>query len=228
MKFREVMKTESEKIKYFDNDSSSLLSVDNTKAFRKVYKNYDIMRTELNNYKTLFEKGVLVPNVFLVKDNVAYIQWVEGISYVDIIERIEQGKLYEKSIRKVADELCKWLESFYDATNGMGRGDVNLGNFIFSPLGKCISVNFKNEFESQDKEVDMGRILAYTSTYEPASTQGKLSLCKAFYKNFLDMGADEIKIHTEYIKQINYFEQSTLRFKLIKDSALSYYDLIVK
>lgn len=228
MKFRDVMKTESEKIKYINNDNSSLVAVNNTKAFRKVYKNYNVMKIELDNYKTLFDKGVSVPNIILVKDNIAYIQWVEGISYVDIIERIEQGKLYEKSISKVANELCHWLESFYEATNGMGRGDVNLSNFIFSTLGKCVSVNFKNEFESQDKEVDMGRILAYTATYEPALTQGKLSLCKAFYKNFLDMGADEIKIHTEYIKQINYFEQSILRFKLIKDSALSYYDLIVK
>lgn len=225
MNFKKILNKESQKLKLYKNDVS-LVSIDNSKAVRKIYKDIDSMNVEISNIKMLSSGNVPVPNVLRIKENVAYIQMVEGITYVDIIDRIEQDTLSDSNIEKVAKELCEWLESFYKATEGCVRGDIDLNNFIFTTLGKCVSIDFEKEFEKDKIEVDMGKILAYIATYNPSFTQGKLLLCKFLYQRFLQMGADSAEVHNQYLKQVIAFVETKKGFAKIKDNAIKYFNLI--
>ncbi|MEG0978609.1 MAG: hypothetical protein RR911_05510 [Oscillospiraceae bacterium] len=227
MNFKKMLSAQGEKLKSQRNEVSSVV-VDNTKAVRKCYNNAQSMATELATIKLLQSNGVSVAGVLFTQDNTAILERIDGITYEEIIDRIEQNLLEERSIKRTAKELCLWLDDYYAATKGALRGDINLRNFIFTPRGKCVSIDFEEPIKFGNREQDMGRILAYTATYDPPFTLGKLNFCKALMEIFLKMDAKEEEIHREYNSEIDAMKLRRAGFAAVESQAREFYNIIVK
>ncbi len=204
------------------------VSSDGTKAIRKCYKNPQSMATEIATINLLQRHGVRVASVLLTKDNVAILERIDGITYLDILERIEQNLLEDRSIDRTAKELCLWLEDYYTATGNASRGDVNFRNFIFTSFGKCVGIDFEEPLDFKPREYDMGRILAYAATYEPMFSLGKLKLCKAFLGYFLKMDGDIDDIHKQYDIEIDSMAKRRAGFLEDVEKAKDFWSLVVK
>lgn len=227
MDFKKLLEAEGEKLKSQKNDVSAIF-IDNSKAIRKSFENSHSMATELATISLLQRNGVRVASVLFTQGNTAILERIDGVTYEEILQRIEQDLLEDKSIKRAAKELCLWLEDYYTATKGALRGDINFRNFIFTPLGKCVSVDFEEPLEFSNMEKDMGRILAFATTYDPPFTIGKLKMCRALYEKFLAMNANPNEIRNEYQKEIDAMKIRRAGFSRIESQARNFYDIIIK
>lgn len=227
MNFEKLLSQHGEKYKSQKNEVSTVYS-DDTKAVRKSYKTSQAMAIELATIRLLQKHNVLVPGILFTQDNTAIFEQIDGITYLEMLERIDQNLLNENSITRAVKELCLWLEDYYVATNNALRGDVNFRNFIFTPYGKCVSVDFEEPLEFAKRERDMGRILAYCATYDPPFTLGKLNMCKSFLKNFELMNADLEEIHNEYNKEIDEMKTRRAGFSQYEQQVRDFWGLIIK
>lgn len=227
MNFKKLLEAQSEKIKLQKNDVSTVMG-DDIKAVRKCYSSSQAMNTELATIKLLQSNGVAVASVLFTQDNTAIFERIEGITYEGILERIEQGLLEERSIKRSAKELCLWLDNYYAVTKDAYRGDINLKNFILTPFGKCVSIDFEEPLKFGRHEYDMGRMLAFVATYDPPFTIGKHQLCKALLENFLNMNADIEEIQKEYDLEIDAMKIRRAGFAKIETQAREFWKLIVK
>jgi len=117
---------------------------------RKTVATAAAAQLEADFLRRLAASGVAVPEVLDVKENVLYLQYIEGPTLPDFF------------CGEAAESLTAWLKDFYNAT-GEIRGDVNGRNFIFG-CGKCYGVDFEEHVHGV-KEEDAGKLLAFASTY---------------------------------------------------------------
>ena len=134
----------------------------------------------------LREAGVKVPKVLDVIDNTLYIEYIDGISVIDFIE--DHSLLDMCDV--VAFGITKWFYDFYIAVNHdiskEIRGDVNGRNFIIKDE-EIYGVDFEEKVYGEIS-VDLGRFLAYLSTYTLNNTQLRdrlrLKLLSLFSESF--------------------------------------------
>lgn len=227
MNFKRLLETQGEKLKSQSNDTSTVMS-DNTKAIRKRYSSGQAMSTEISTTRLLQTNGVAVASVMFTQGNTVIFEQIEGITYDVILERIEQGLLEERSIKRAVNELCLWLDDYYAATRGAYRGDVNFKNFILTPFGKCVSIDFSEPLRFGRCEYDMGRMIACVATYDPPFTIGKTQMCKALIENFLKMDADIEEIKKQYDLEIDEIKLRRAGFSLIEQEAREFWTFILK
>ena len=130
--------------------------------------------------------------------------FINGETLPDLIERLEKEDSIENThvIETVAHELVIWLRDFYKAVNtektNQIRGDVNGRNFIFDSAF-IWSVDFE-EIAFGEKEQDIGRLLAFITTYDPVDTPLKKRLTSAVLAEavkVLNITQEKIKIYME-------------------------------
>jgi len=133
--------------------------------------------SEAEILRGLYVNGVAVPEVFSVDGDMIIMEYIEGSTLTDEIERevLDADKL--------AVCLVDWFAAFYLACPGKIRGDVNCRNFIVAPGFKIYGVDFE-DLQDGAKEKDAGRIAAFILNYAPEYTDYKKRLASAFIDCF--------------------------------------------
>lgn len=176
-----------------------------------------IVVKEFRDPKTLFREcqalkrlrlaGLKVPEVLGVEGNTLKLEFIPGPTYKSLVEKItlEQAKA-----------LAEWL-SKYHAITGTLRGDVNLRNFLWSE-GACVGVDFEDPPLRGKREIDLGKIIAFTVTYRPPFTKGKANSASLLLQAFLKKGGRREKIKAEYLREISAMNRrrENANFKLEK------------
>ena len=116
----------------------------------------------------------------------------------DLIDIWEQDAPSHAVVDAVSKSLVGWLASFYkttDSTNTKAiRGDINGRNFIFD--GKDIwGLDFEDECFGDPRD-DIGLLLAFITTYNPANTPLKKLFAKevaSFSNKMLNLTAEDIE-----------------------------------
>lgn len=224
MKFKKQLENQEQKIKTNDINKD----LESANVLRKHYKTKQELDTEFYTSNLLQTNGVGVAKILSTYNNTAVIEQVDGISYDDILNRIEQGLLSQSNIKRVATELCDWLEKYYMITKNASRGDISFKNFVFTTQGKCVGMNFEQPLQLSRCEYDMGRILIYVATKEPMFTSGKMQLCKKLIDCFAKMGADFDLIKKEYYKEFDKIKNYRAGFAQLETQTKDFWELLNK
>ena len=136
----------------------------------KQHKDSTAAKFESKRLALLHDKGLAVPKLLSVKDNVIEMEYVHAKTLPDMIETWE-AKPDPIAQARAAVSLVVWLEKYYEIMNPETRGDINGLNFLFD--GKeVVGVDFEEQGHGTIAE-DVGLLLAYILTYSPEFTQIK-------------------------------------------------------
>ena len=141
--------------------------------------------------RQLYSAGVSVPKILSESKCELELEYIDGQIYTDLLERLTWAQ---------AKALSDWMVS-YRKTTGFLRGDVNLRNFLYFQR-KCWGIDFEEPPKPGPLEVDLGRILAFTATYEPEFSDQKSEAVRLFHCVFELAGADKERMKLEYFKEI--------------------------
>ena len=134
----------------------------------KECKNHEAARSEGEFLDALRLKGVAVPIVTGVERNTLRLEYIDGKPLPDFLESNDAVIRCSEVSRQIID----WFVSFYDAVDYKNtkeiRGDINGRNFIITDNG-VFGVDFE-EHTFGRRETDLGRLLAYISSYSYADT----------------------------------------------------------
>lgn len=138
----------------------------------------------------LRENGLDVPLVFECQKAVLKMEYFTGEVLPDFIDRLESLDKYDPcEIEAAATGIIKWLREYYLAVNtdltGEIRGDVNGRNFLIEG-GLCRGIDFEERIFGP-KEQDIGRLIAYTLTYDPQGTKIKALLAEKLLSSAVSM-----------------------------------------
>ncbi len=133
-------------------------------VIRKRYSRNEGYLYEMRQLAKLKEKRVNVPDILHHAQGIAFLEDLGDTTYVDVLCRIDMQD--ENAVEKPANALMQFLFSYYAATGSL-RGDVNLRNFLYTG-GVCYGVDFEEPSAQGPWESDIGRLLAYVLTYDPA------------------------------------------------------------
>jgi len=140
-------------------------------------------KAEFDTLRRLSESGVLVPRPVSLEGDVFIIEYLEGVTLTQAIERAEDGDA-PLPAETLAERMAEWFASFYAAVpEGVRRGDVNGRNFILTPDGRLYGVDFE-ELPPGAKETDLGQLTAFILTYDPPYTAYKKRLSQALTRRF--------------------------------------------
>jgi len=140
-------------------------------------------RLEYEFLSQLYLQGVPVPKAKLAGLLTIQLEYIDGVPLPDYLDEIERNGDAEL-INKVADALAEWLVIFYKAVDhkesGEIRGDINGRNFLYAD-GLFYGVDFEEHCYG-DIEQDIGRLIAFATTYNPPDTTVKLAFAERFNK----------------------------------------------
>jgi len=166
-------------------------------VIEKHYSSVEMAAFEARELRRLKTLGFLrVPEVVELSGAVLKMQYIPGDTLPDIIAHSENSSA-SISAETIVDSLVGWLREFYRAVDtditGEIRGDVNGRNFIFDGT-YCWSVDFEEKIYGV-KEQDIGRLMAFILTYDPAGTSVKKELAEMLLK----LAVREIQVEVEEI-----------------------------
>ncbi|WP_195267897.1 RIO1 family regulatory kinase/ATPase [Eubacterium sp. 1001713B170207_170306_E7] len=177
------MKSVLEKSKTFESRRNTV-SLEN-EQIKKVFSDAEAAQHEWNVLKLLKKRGVAVPEILDLRENVLYLQYCPGPLLLDRVLELEEKNSAE-GLADLFAELACWFEQFYRAVPGHIRGDVNFRNFIVGVSG-ITGIDFET-LPTGRKETDAANLLAYYAAYSPAFTDKRLNgtvlMLDAFLKTF--------------------------------------------
>ena len=180
----------------------SRISIPQGHCILKVYNNAQAWAQEMQQLRQLRNAGIRVPCVLGSGDNYLLIEYLDGPTYLELFEHMEQR---QEAHIKAVEALIEWLYAYHGAT-GMLRGDVNLRNFLFYD-DKCYGIDFEEAMQQGEIETDIGNILAFILTYHPSFTKYKIDLARKVLIKCKSLGAKEEKIRCAYVKEIDAMHQ---------------------
>jgi len=135
----------------------------------------------------LRNRGVSVPKIISCENNLLAMEYIQSKTLTDYIESCENGA-DQTLTETIIEQLVCWFESFYDALpQGSVRGDVNCRNFLVTPDGNIVGVDFET-INTGIRETDLGKLIAFILTYRPQNTAYKKYLtdllCQKFISRF--------------------------------------------
>ena len=164
---------------------------------------------EANMLKSLRAKGLAVPRVLSVENNLIKMEYIEGRTLPDLIDDLENEGHSISDVEKIAKAVITWLSEFYIAIDtrrtGKGREDINGRNFIFDgekiwgidfeeeSLDRLPSPAEKTEFDVIEK--DIARLMAFVLNYDPPNTHLKIELSNSilsFAEAILSVNAETV------------------------------------
>lgn len=151
----------------------------------KVCLNSDMAIAEGETLSLLKKASVAVPSVLDIKDNTLVLEYIDGMTIPDFLEREESlGR-----VEKVSRDIVAWFFSYYKAVEARHiseiRGDVNGRNFIITS-NSVYGVDFEERVIGK-KETDIGRFLAYIFTYTLPNTKVRDKLYRLLYVQFIEL-----------------------------------------
>ncbi len=146
------------------------------------------------------DKGVSVPAPIELREEAIVMEFVEGITLADALDRawLDGGtRLPEErvDVEATASAVGEWLADFHDAFGrGMSRGDSNARNFLVSG-DEVVGVDFE-EATRTDVLDDIGQICSSVLSLHPMFTHDKFDFCRkladAYFSNTGDDRSDEL------------------------------------
>ena len=186
------MKSDSSRMYFKSKRNAVRLNVHN--IVEKQHNNPESARFESNRLALLHNKGLAVPKLLSVRDNVIEMEYVHAITLPDLIDAWEKNPDPDAQTM-VAEGLVNWLKKYYEIMNPETRGDINGRNFLFDNK-QVWGVDFEEPGHSTILE-DIGLLLAYILTYSP-----KFTLIKEAFANQIVLHASEaFGIATESVLQ---------------------------
>lgn len=176
-----------------------------------LYKEIEILNLLKNN-------GSKVPNILDTYDNILYLEDLGELTFLDWYEKLEQTSSI--NYHDIILELCNWVKKFYFITNNFYKQqyiifDVNFRNFIIKN-NEIYGIDFEQS-QPGKIEVDLGKIIAYALTYDPAMTEWKIS----FADKLVNVLSNELSIDN---RLINLSKEKEIEL-LFERRYRSYYEL---
>ena len=144
---------------------------------KKVHQTAIGARLEADRLIYLHAQGLAVPKFLGIEGNTITMEYIPAAPIPDLIDE------WEDRPNPAAQDLAmrgivSWLAEYYIVIpSGQSRGDINGRNFLFDGQ-KIWGVDF--EYDAYDTiESDIGNLLAFILTYNPAHTALKQSLATA-------------------------------------------------
>ena len=183
-------------------------------VIRKRYLSEDSYECEMRQLAQLQQKGVPVPRVLYHEPAVAFLEDMGYISFLDVLDM--DGGLDNKPVQA----LLRFMFSFYEAAQGI-RGDINLRNFLYRD-GICYGVDFEEPIQDGSKEEDMGRMIAYVLTYDPAFDQRRERFARALFSGCVDHGLNPCDLWRQVREEFSAMMARRKDFAPIYERALAY------
>lgn len=149
-------------------------------------------RKEIQLLHHLRQQGLTVPKIYFVKEDYIVMEYIEGRTLLEEIEKREEEQVvgkdsfYKSNNEQLVDSLITWLKDFYYHTdNQLILKDINLRNFLINKQGKIYGIDFEDYGIGNIVE-DGGKLCAYILTYNPPFTLWKLNFAKDFFYTFIE------------------------------------------
>ena len=175
----------------------------------------DSLLHEARTLEHLRQAGLAVPALLGVETNTLKLEYMEGPTYVDLVETMTPEQ---------AEALGAWLADYHRIT-GFLRGDCNLRNFLWAN-GRCVGVDFEYPPTCGEREMDMGKILAFAVTYDPPFTPAKAACGRLIIQAFRQTGGmlEIARIREAYLHEIALMNDRRRNFFAYSHSAASFFD----
>jgi tRNA A-37 threonylcarbamoyl transferase component Bud32 len=180
---------------------------------RFVVKEYreqaDTVTKEAFLLKALYTKGVSVPRLYYKGNRCIVVEHINGTPLLDVMtdaEYFARESMDYINLKGIATHVARWLDGFYKAIAEItGRDtilwDINLRNFLVGY--KLYGIDFEDCREGAIEE-DIGRLIAFSITYEPAFTQYKMKFAKGIYDAMGELRPlNRDKVMNEVIKELD-------------------------
>ena len=154
---------------------------------RKHYLQPGAAEIENKTLNALAEAHVDVPRILYFDGEYMVQEHIPGMTYEAVLSEYESDAMRGEELADAVSALADWLICWY-AVTGKKRGDVNLRNFIWTGI-RCVGIDFEEETGGPPFEEDMGRIIAYSASYDPVCTAEKKRFCALLLKKFEETGA---------------------------------------
>ncbi|HCO18093.1 MAG TPA: hypothetical protein DIT39_00530 [Tissierellales bacterium] len=169
---------------------------DEGNSILKTFIDKEDMKRELSILRLLHGRNCRVPEVLKVTSDSIYLEDLGDETLLDWYESIE--KTNADSILPMILKLSDWLEAFYDTLSSSKygnyiMGDVNFRNFLIKD-GEIYGIDFEQCREGKIEE-DLGKLAAYSLTYDPMMTDWKKNFVKLLVEQLsmkLDISKDAI------------------------------------
>jgi len=200
---------------FFRSKRNTVLRYGNT--VEKRFPSAEAAAVEAGILERLYAAHVRVPNPVAREGCALIMPYIPGETLPDIFARFENSPEqtdHQSEIRKVADGVINWLGDFYRAVNaektGEIRGDVNGRNFLWD--GEyCRGIDFEERVTGAIEQ-DVGRLIAFSLTYDPPETPVK----KAFADRLLSGAASAFNVDPAEISK--YCEREFAAMRVRRDS----------
>lgn len=162
----------------------------------KTFIDKEDMKMELSILRLLNRRNCRVPEVLRVTSDSIYLEDLGDETLLDWYERSENANA--DNILPVILKLSDWFEAFYDTLRSSKysnyiMGDVNFRNFLIKN-GEIYGIDFEQCREGKIEE-DLGKLAAYSLTYDPMMTDWKKNFVKLLIEKLsikLDISKDDI------------------------------------
>lgn len=163
---------------------------------RKEYSELKRYTTELSMLISLIEAGVNVPKLLLAGQNYIIMEDLGNTTLLDWMEKSEKNG--EANYENVIYALADMLKTYYEASKrifgeSMALFDMNFRNFLIKD-----DVIYRVDFEqvtAGKAESDIGKLLAFSTSYEPVNTPWKIN----FRRKLLMVLANELGLDIRVI-----------------------------
>jgi len=193
--------------------------LDNGMVIKK-YPSYGISAYEESMLNKLHSFGLKVPKVISADASEIKMEYIKGQTLLERLEIMEMENAGSEPQQILSEMIVDWFLKYYEAVDfnhtAILRGDINCRNFIINAQG-IYGVDFEDEVIGE-KEMDIGRLIAFILTYEPPFTTWKYEFCNLLEAVMCQkLSLDRIKLH-EY-QHIEYEDMSKRRpeFKMPED-----------
>ncbi|MDD2574537.1 MAG: hypothetical protein WCS98_07555 [Bacillota bacterium] len=171
--------------------------------------NHNSVQREADILDGLYREGISVPRLYYWGESSMIMEYIKGSVLLDIMtdaEYIFGENIDYINVKGIAFHMSRWLDSFYKAAKRItGKKtilwDINLRNFLVGY--KLYGIDFEECREGAVEE-DMGRLMAFIVTYQPAFTTYKTRFAREVY-SALDsrMSLDRDRVMVELLKELD-------------------------
>ncbi len=171
------------------------------------------IQREADFLEGLHREGVNVPKLYYRGERSIMMEYIKGATLIDTMTDVEYiaGKNRDYiNVKGIAMHMARWLDSFYQGAKKLtGKDtilwDVNLRNFLID--FKLYGIDFENCREGYVEE-DIGRLMAFIVTYEPAFTDFKVQFAQEIYNAVQSrLPVDRDRVKEEILKEFHAIER---------------------
>jgi tRNA A-37 threonylcarbamoyl transferase component Bud32 len=166
----------------------AILGDGSTRSFvvKEYLDNHHSIQREADILEGLYREGISVPRLYYRGEGSIVMEYIKGSALLDVMtdaEYIAREGIDYINVKGISSHVSRWLEVFYKVAERITGEktilwDINLRNFLVGY--KLYGIDFEDCRKGAVEE-DMGRLMAYIVTYEPAFTPFKIQFAREVY-----------------------------------------------